>query len=149
MAGIDLLMVPYKGIPQAITDLLGGNLQIVFADLGNAMAQMRGGKVKALGVTAAKRASQIPEIPAIAEVVPGYELVAWFALAAPANVPKEVAAKLTSSLQAALKRDDVKQRLAAAGVDVDSTDAAGLARLIESESRRWAELTKAAKIEKE
>jgi tripartite-type tricarboxylate transporter receptor subunit TctC len=149
MAGIDLLMVPYKGIPPAITDLLGGNLQIVFADLGNAMAQMRGGKVKALGVTAAKRASQIPEIPAIAEVVPGYELVAWFALAAPANVPKEAAAKLTSSLQAALKREDVKQKLAAAGVDVDSTDAAGLARLIESESKRWAELTKAAKIEKE
>jgi tripartite-type tricarboxylate transporter receptor subunit TctC len=149
MAGADILMVPYKGIPPALTDLLGGNLQIVFADLGNAMAQMKGGKVKALGVTSAKRASQIPEIPAISEVLPGYELVAWFALVAPANVPKDVAAKLTAAMQTALKRDDVKSKLSTAGIDIDATDANGLARLIESETKRWGELTRAAKIEKE
>jgi tripartite-type tricarboxylate transporter receptor subunit TctC len=149
MAGAEILMVPYKGIPPAITDLLGGNLQIVFADLGNAMAQLKGGKVKAFGVTAPKRASQLPDVPAIAEVLPGYDLVAWFALMAPANVPKDVAAKLTTTLQAVLQKPDVKQKLSNAGIDIDSTDAAGLAKLIESESKRWAELTKQAKIEKE
>jgi tripartite-type tricarboxylate transporter receptor subunit TctC len=149
MAGADILMVPYKGIPPALTDLLGGNLQIVFADLGNAMAQMKGGKVKALGVTSAKRASQIADIPAISEVLPGYELVAWFALVAPANTPKDAQAKLTAALQTALKRDDVKQKLSIAGIDIDGTDAAGLAKLIDSEIKRWGELTRAAKIEKE
>lgn len=149
MAGANILMVPYKGIPQALTDLLGGNIQIVFADLGNAMAQMRGGKVKALGVTSARRASQIPDIPAISEVLPGYELVAWFALMAPANTPKDVVAKLAGALQTALKRDDVKSKLSTAGVDIDAADATELARLIESEIKRWGELTRAAKIEKE
>jgi tripartite-type tricarboxylate transporter receptor subunit TctC len=149
MAGADILMVPYKGIPPAITDLLGGNLQIVFADLGNGMAQLKGGKVKAFGVTSPKRASQIPDVPAISEVLPGYDLVAWFALMAPANVPKEVAAKLTATLQAVLQKPEVKQKLSNAGIDIDSTDAAGLAKLIESESKRWAMMTKQAKIEKE
>jgi tripartite-type tricarboxylate transporter receptor subunit TctC len=149
MAGADILMVPYKGIPPAITDLLGGNLQIVFADLGNGMAQLKGGKVKAFGVTSPKRASQIPDVPAISEVLPGYDLVAWFALMAPANVPKEVAAKLTATLQAVLQKPEVKQKLSNAGIDIDSSDAAGLAKLIESESKRWAMLTKQAKIEKE
>ncbi len=149
MAGADILMVPYKGIPPAITDLLGGNLQIVFADLGNGMAQLKGGKVKAFGVTSPKRASQIPDVPAISEVLPGYDLVAWFALMAPANVPKDVAAKLTATLQAVLQKPEVKQKLSNAGIDIDSTDAAGLAKLIESESKRWAMLTKQAKIERE
>jgi tripartite-type tricarboxylate transporter receptor subunit TctC len=149
MAGADILMVPYKGIPPAITDLLGGNLQIVFADLGNAMAQLKGGKVKAFGVTSPKRASQLPDVPAISEVLPGYDLVAWFALMAPANVPADVAAKLTTTLQAVLQKPDVKQKLSNAGIDIDSTDAAGLAKLIDSESKRWAQLTKQAKIERE
>ncbi len=149
MSETDILMVPYKGIPPAITDLLGGNLQIVFADLGNAMAQMKGGKVKAFGVTSAKRASQIADVPAISEALPGYELVAWFALMAPANVPKEVQAKLTTMLQTVLQKADVKTKLSNAGIDIDSTDAAGLAKLIDSESKRWAQLTKQAKIEKE
>ncbi len=149
MAGIDVLMVPYKGIPPAITDLLGGNLSMVFADLGNGMAQVRGGKVKAMGVTSATRASQTPEVPAISEVLPGYDLVAWFALMAPANTPREVQAKLTSTLQAALQKPEVRQKLATAGIDIDASDAAGLAKLIESESKRWATLTRQAKIDPE
>jgi tripartite-type tricarboxylate transporter receptor subunit TctC len=149
MAGVEVLMVPYKGIPPAITDLLGGNLSMVFADLGNGMAQLKGGKVKAMGVTSSKRASQTPDVPAISEVLPGYDLVAWFALMAPANTPREVQAKLTSTLQAALQKPEVRQKLANAGIDVDSSDAAGLAKLIESESKRWATLTKQAKIDPE
>ena len=81
--------------------------------------------------------------------MPGYELVPWFALMAPANLPKDVAAKLTGTLQKVLASADVKTKLHAGGFDIDSTDAATLARLIDSEVKRWGQLTKAAKIEAE
>ena len=149
MIGGDMQMIPYKGIPPALTDMLGGNIEVVFADLGNAQAQIKGGKVKAFGVTSARRAPQLPDLPAITELVPGYELVPWFALMAPANLPKDVATKLTNTLQKALASPEVKQKMNAAGLDIDSTDAAGLARLIDSEIKRWGQLTKAAKIEPE
>ena len=149
MIGADMQMIPYKGIPPAITDMLGGSIEVVFSDLGNAQAQLKGGKVKAFGVTSLKRTSALPELPAITEQVPGYELVPWFALMAPANLPKDVAIKLSSTLQRVLVLPEVKQKLNASGFDIDSTDAAGLAKLIESEIKRWAQLTKAAKIEAE
>ena len=145
----DMQMIPYKGIPPAITDMLGGNIEVVFADLGNAQAQLKGGKVKAFGVTSLKRATALPDLPAIAEQVPGYELVPWFALMAPANLPKDIAAKLTTTLQKVLLTPEVKQKLTAGGLDIDSTDAAGLAKLIDSEIKRWGQLTRAAKIEAE
>ncbi|MBC7708578.1 MAG: tripartite tricarboxylate transporter substrate binding protein [Rhizobacter sp.] len=149
MIGGDMQMIPYKGIPPAITDMLGGNIEVVFSDLGNAQAQLKGTKVKAFGVTSSKRSSALPDLPAIAEQVPGYELVPWFALMAPANLPKDVASKLTTTLQKVLLAPEVKQKLVAGGFDIDSTDAAGLAKLIDSEIKRWAQLTKAAKIEAE
>jgi tripartite-type tricarboxylate transporter receptor subunit TctC len=145
----DMQMIPYKGIPPAITDMLGGNIEVVFADLGNAQAQVKGGKVKAFGVTSTKRAPQMPDLPAISEQVPGYELVPWFALVGPANMPKELAAKLTTTLQNVLKQPGVKEKLTASGFDIDATDAAGLAKLIDSEIKRWGQMTKAAKIEAE
>ena len=145
----DMQMIPYKGIPPAITDMLGGNIEVVFSDLGNAQAQLKGGKVKAFGVTSVKRSSALPDLPAITEQVPGYELVPWFALMAPANLPKDVATKLTTTLQKVLVMPEVKQKLNAGGFDIDSTDAAGLAKLIDSEIKRWGQLTKAAKIEAE
>jgi tripartite-type tricarboxylate transporter receptor subunit TctC len=149
MIGGDMQMIPYKGIPPAITDMLGGNIEVVFADLGNASAQLKGGKVKAFGVTSLTRTSALPDLPAITEQVPGYELVPWFALMAPANLPKDLALRLTTTLQKVLVAPEVKQKLNAGGFDIDSTDAAGLAKLIDSEIKRWAQLTKAAKIEAE
>lgn len=149
MIGGDMQMVPYKGIPPAITDMLGGSIEVVFADLGNAQAQMKGGKVKAFGVTSARRAPQVPDLPAIAEQVPGYELVPWFALVGPANLPKDVTAKLESTMKKVLATTEVKTKMNNAGLDIDSTDAASLAKLIDSEVKRWAQLTKAAKIEAE
>ena len=149
MIGGDMQMIPYKGIPPAITDMLGGNIEVVFSDLGNAQAQLKGGKVKAFGVTSTKRSSALPDLPAITEQVPGYELVPWFALMAPANLPKDIATKLTATLQKVLIAPEVKQKLNAGGFDIDSTDAAGLAKLIDSEIKRWGQLTNAAKIEAE
>ena len=149
MIGGDMQMIPYKGIPPAITDMLGGNIEVVFSDLGNAQAQLKGTKIKAFGVTSTQRSSALPDLPAITEQVPGYELVPWFALVAPANLPKDIAAKLTTTLQKVLVLPEVKQKLVAGGFDIDSTDAAGLAKLIDSEIKRWGQLTKAAKIEAE
>lgn len=149
MIGGDMQMVPYKGIPPAITDMLGGSIEVVFADLGNAQAQIKGGKVKAFGVTTTKRAPQLPDLPAIAEQVPGYELVPWFALVGPANLPKDVTAKLEGAMKKVLATAEVKTKMNNAGLDIDSTDAASLAKLIDSEVKRWAQLTKAAKIEAE
>ncbi|TAG82125.1 MAG: tripartite tricarboxylate transporter substrate binding protein [Betaproteobacteria bacterium] len=149
MIGGDMQMVPYKGIPPAITDMLGGSIEVVFADLGNAQAQIKGGKVKAFGVTSTRRAPQLPDLPAITEQVPGYELVPWFALVGPANMPKDVVAKLESTMKKVLAMPEVKAKMNGAGLDIDSTDAAGLAKLIDSEVKRWGQLTKAAKIEAE
>ena len=149
MINADMQMIPYKGIPPAITDMLGGNIEVVFADLGNANAQLKGGKVKAFGVTSVKRSAALPDLPAITEQVPGYELVPWFALMAPANLPKDLSAKLTATLQKVLLGAEVKQKLNAGGFDIDSTDAAGLAKLIDNEIKRWGQLTRAAKIEAE
>ena len=149
MIGADMQMIPYKGIPPAITDMLGGNIEVVFADLGNANAQIKGGKVKAFGVTSLVRSAALPDLPAITEQVKGYELVPWFALMAPANTPRDITTKLTATLQKVLASAEVKQKLNAGGFDIDSTDAAGLAKLIDSEIKRWGQLTKAAKIEAE
>src|SRR5688572_11523342 len=87
MGRIDFIDVPYKGLPQAITDVLGGQVSFTFADLANALAQIKGGKLRGIAVTSQKRSALAPEIPAIAEELPGYELIAWFALVAPANTP--------------------------------------------------------------
>ena len=145
----EMQMIPYKGIPPAITDMLGGSIEVVFADLGNAQAQIKGGKVKAFGVTSLKRSAALPDLPAITEQVPGYELVPWFALVGPANMPKDVTAKLSAALLKVLALLEVKQKLNAGGFDLDPTDAAGLAKLIDSEVKRWGQLTKTAKIEAE
>ena len=147
MTGINVTQVAYKGIPPAITDLIGGSIQFAFADIGNATAQISGGKLKGLGVTSSRRAGLAPNVPTIAESgVPGYELVAWFGLVAPANIPKEAQQKLTAATLAVLAKPEIKERLAKAGIDLDPVDNVGLAKLIESEIKAWAKYVQAAGI---
>src|SRR3954467_3920431 len=90
MGKLDVVEVPYKGIPQAVTDTLGGSLAFTFVDLSNALPQAKGGKLRGLGVTSAKRTALAPDVPAVAEELPGYEIIAWFALMAPARLPPAV-----------------------------------------------------------
>jgi len=150
MAGLDAQPVAYKGIPPALTDLVGGSLQFAFADVGNAVAQMGGGKLRGLAVTTSRRAGRAPNVPTIAEAgVPGYEVEAWFGLMAPAGLPAGVQPRLSQALLAALAKPDVRERLTGAGVDVDPQEAPALAKTIDAEIRRWAKWVKDAGIQPE
>ena len=149
MGKLDVVEVPYKGIPQAITDVLGGSLAFTFVDLGNALAQAKGGKLKGIAVTSAKRTPLAPDVPAIAEDLPGYELIAWFALVAPANTPRDIVAKLHDVAVKGIVKPEVKEKFAAIGTDVAPMNPAELGKFIQSEIAKWATLVKQAGIQPE
>jgi tripartite-type tricarboxylate transporter receptor subunit TctC len=149
MGKLDVVEVPYKGIPQTITDTMGGSLAFTFVDLGNALAQAKGGKLRGLGVTSARRTSLAPDQPAIAEELPGYELIAWFALVAPAKTPNEVIQRVHASAAKGLNKPEVKEKFATIGVDVAPMAPAELGKFIQSEIAHWAKLVKLANIQPE
>ena len=146
MAGLDYLSVPYKSIPPALTDLLGGNLQFAFADVGNAVSQMNGGRLRGLGVTTAKRAGKAPQVPPIGDTVKDYAMGAWFGLMAPANLPTDVKAKVGNAFATVMAKPDVREKIAGVGIDVDYQDSAQLAKTIDAEIKKWAAWVKAANI---
>ena len=149
MGGIDFIDVPYKGLPQAITDVLGGSVSFTFADLANALAQIKGGKLRGLAVTSQKRSSLAPDVPAIAEELPGYELIAWFALVAPAGTPAPLVSRLHDTTVKSLAKPEVKARFDALGTDVAPMNPGELAGFIRSEIDKWAKMAKAAGIQPE
>ena len=147
MGKIDFVDVPYKGLPQAITDVMGGAISFTFADLANALAQQRGGKLRGLAVTSEKRSPLAPEVPAIGEELKGYELIAWFALMAPAGTPPEIVTRLHGATAATLKKPDTATRFATLGTDVGLMDPAQLADFIKSEIAKWGRMAKEAGIQ--
>ena len=149
MGRIDFLDVPYKGLPQAITDVLGGSLSFTFADLANALAQIKGGKLRGIAVTSAKRSLLAPDVPAIAEELPGYELIAWFALVAPAGTPAPVIARVHDATAKSLAKPEVKARFDALGTDVAPMNPGELGGFIRSEISKFARLAKEAGIQPE
>ncbi len=149
MGKLDVVEVPYKGIPQTITDTMGGSLAFTFVDLGNALAQAKGGKLRGLGLTSKSRTPLAPGVPAIAEELPGYEIIAWFALMAPANAPTAVVDRLYDATAKALAKPDVKEKYAAIGCDVAPMKPAELGKFIELEIAHWARLAKLAGIQPE
>ena len=146
---LDVVEVPYKGIPQTITDTMGGSLHFTFVDLANALAQQKGGKLRGLAVTSSKRSSLAPDLPAIAEELPGYEIIAWFGLVAPANTPQSVVQRLNDVLMKAMARPDVKEKFGTIGADVAPMNPAEFGRFIQSEVAHWAKLVKLAGIQPE
>ncbi|MGH8724160.1 MAG: Bug family tripartite tricarboxylate transporter substrate binding protein [Burkholderiales bacterium] len=149
MGRIDFIDVPYKGLPQAITDVMGGQISFTFADLANALAQIKGGKLRGIAVTSQKRSALAPEVPAIAEELPGYELIAWFALVAPANTPAPVIARLHETTVKSLAKPDVAARFATLGTDVAPMNPEQLGGFIRSEIAKWAKMAKEAGIQPE
>jgi tripartite-type tricarboxylate transporter receptor subunit TctC len=149
MAGLDTLSVPYKGIPLAVNDVVGGQTHYTFVDLGNAIAQAKGGKLVALGVTSEKRNPLVPDWPAIAEAVPGYDITAWFGIAGPANVPKAVVNKLNAATTKVLASAETKEKLANIGLAPMPMTPDQLKAFMTSEVAKWQRLAKDANIERE
>ncbi len=146
MAGIELNHVPYKSIPPALTDVMSGQINMVYADMVTGSPQVKSGKVRALGVTSKKRDPLLPDVPAIAETVKDFELIAWFALFAPAGTPQAIVDRLSTEAQKILARGDVRERFAVMGIQVAPLRPAELGKFQKSELEKWAKLAKAANI---
>lgn len=146
MAGIELNHVPYKSIPPALTDVISGQINMVYADMVTGSPQVKSGKVRALGVTSMKRDPLLPDVPAIAETVKGFELIAWFALFAPAGTPPAIVERLAGESQKILARGDVRERFAVMGIQVAPLKPAELGEFQKSELVKWSKLAKAANI---
>jgi len=149
MGKLDVVEVPYKGIPQTVTDVLGGTLSFTFVDLSNALPQMKGGKLKGYAVTSEKRTPLAPEVPAMAEELKGYDLIAWFAIVAPAGTPKEIVNLLSDTTLKAIAKKEIVDKFAAIGTDVAPMNPAQLGAFIKSEIAKWAALVKQAGIQPE
>ena len=144
MTGIRLTHVPYKGATEALTGLLGGQTDLMFASLSSSMPLIKAGRLKAYGVTGAQRSPSIPELPTVAEAanLPGFVAAAWFGIVAPAGVSKTVVATLNKTTLATLDTKEVKDRLFASGVEVRTSTPEEFARMIESEMLKWAKVVK-------
>jgi tripartite-type tricarboxylate transporter receptor subunit TctC len=149
MGKLDVVEVPYKGIPQTVTDVLGGTLSFTFVDLSNALPQMKGGKLKGYAVTSEKRTPLAPDVPAMAEELKGYDLIAWFAIMAPAGTPKEIVQMLFDATSRSIQKNDIREKFAFIGTDVAPMNPAQLGAFIKSEIAKWAALVKQAGIEPE
>lgn len=147
LAGIDTLSVPYKGIPLAVNDVLGGVTDYTFVDIGNALAQVRGGTMRALGATSSKRSPLAPDVPAIAELLPGFDITAWFAIVGPAGMSKDVVDKLNVAITQALKAPEMNGKLALIGLSPMPMPPEQLKTFIGTEIIKWTRLVKDANIE--
>ncbi|MEP7069285.1 MAG: tripartite tricarboxylate transporter substrate binding protein [Usitatibacter sp.] len=141
-AGVDLTHVPYKGESAAITDLMGGQIQMVVTNFGAAVPFIRDGKIRALAVTSRERNPQLPEVPAAAEVLQGFENAGWFGLLAPAGTPREVIDKVQRDSAKILLSEDFRARLAQQGMVPVANTPGEFAAAIREESVRWAKVIK-------
>ncbi len=149
-AGLQIQHVPYKGSPPAIAGLLGGEVQMMFANVADIGSQVKGGKVRPLAVTTLKRSATLPEVPTMAEAgVPDFEIQSWFGLLAPAGTPKPVVERLNAEMLKVLARDDVKKTLGAQGLEVSSSSPEQFAAYIKSEIARFSRIAKAANLKAE
>jgi len=141
LAQLDMLHVPYKGSGPAVADLLGGQVNYMFDSITSARPHIQSGKLRALGVTTAKRSSTLPDVPTLAEAgVPGYEVSPWFAVFMPASTPKPIVSKLNKALLDAMKDPDVVKRFETIGPEPVGSTPDELARHLARESERWTQL---------
>ena len=142
MTGINLVHVPYRGTAPAITDLLGGQVQVSFSPLTGTIEYVRSGKLRALAVTSKLRSEALPDIPPVDDFVPGYEASAWYGLAAPHNTPADIVDTLNSQINAALADPRIKARLADLGGTPLAGTPAEFGKLIEEETHKWGKVIK-------
>jgi tripartite-type tricarboxylate transporter receptor subunit TctC len=151
MAGITMTNVPYKSGPNAMTDLIGGQVMMFTADFAVTLPQVQAGKIRGLAVTSLKRSSAIPELPTVNEAlgIKGYELIAYFAAYAPAKTSPAIIAKLNDALNQAARSKDIQERFASLGFEVEPGPPEALAKRNAIESAKWAKAIKEAGIEQQ
>ena len=145
MAGVKAVHVPFKGATEALTGLLGGETDFMFASMSSAIPMVKAKRLKAFAVTGAQRSPSVPDLPTMSEAgLPGFVAAAWFCVAGPAGIPPTVAATLSKASLSALDTKEVKDRLFLSGVEVRPGSASDLAALIKSEMEKWAKVVKAS-----
>ena len=142
MTGTQMTHAPYKGRQYAIPDLMGGSIQLMFDNMPSALPMTREGKIRALAVTTAKRSNAAPEIPTVAETVPGFEATTWFALFAPANTPRPIIDRLNAEVQRVYRLPEVQERLKSLGLEAVLSSPEELTRYQASEIAKWAKVVK-------
>ncbi len=148
MTGVKMQHVPYRGAAPAITDMLGGQVQVIFDNMPSIIQHIKSGSLRALAVTTTERSALLPDVPTVAETVPGYEASALFGMGAPKNTPKEIIAKLNSEINAVLAEPDMKKRLIELGGDPLIQTPEKFGADIVAETEKWRKVIEEAKIEK-
>jgi tripartite-type tricarboxylate transporter receptor subunit TctC len=149
MAGVNMVHVPYRSTPPALTDLLGGQVEIMFDAIVSSIEHIRAGKLRPLAVTTAKRSETLPDVPTVGDYVSGYEASAWFGVGAPKNTPAEIIDKLNKEINAGLADPQIGARLADLGSTALALSPADFGRLISDETEKWGKVIRAANIKPE
>ena len=147
--GIDLTHVPYRGAAPAVTDLIGGQIQVAFTELATSLQHVKAGRLRALAVTTAARVEALPDVPTLAEFIPGFEASQWIGLVAPKDTPSAIVEKLNAEINAGLGDAKLKARFAELGGTVMPGSPADFAKLIRDETEKWAKVIRAANIKVE
>jgi tripartite-type tricarboxylate transporter receptor subunit TctC len=146
MAGVDMAHVPYRGEGPALTDLIGGQVQVMFALVPGAIGYIRAGTLRALAVTIATRSQVLPDLPTVGDFVPGFEASAFQGIGAPKSMPAEIVNKLNVEVNALLDDPKVKTRIAELGATVLKNSPAGFGKYLAEETAKWAKVVKFANI---
>jgi tripartite-type tricarboxylate transporter receptor subunit TctC len=149
MAGVDMLHVPYRGTPAALTALLAGEVQVMIDTLSTSIEQIKAGKVRALAVTASTPSEALPDIPTLSQFVPAYEATVWLGMGAPRNTPSEIVEKVNKEANAALADPKIKARIADLGYTPFVSSSAEFGKFIVSETEKWGKVIRAANIKAE
>jgi tripartite-type tricarboxylate transporter receptor subunit TctC len=149
MAGVDMVHVPYRGAGPSLTNLIGGQVQVTFESTPASIGYIRAGTLRALAVTTTSRSEALPDIPTVAEFVPGYEASTWYGVCAPKATPAEIVEKLNKQINAALADPKMKARLADLGGDVLAHSPADFGKLIAEETEKWGTVIRALNIKAE
>jgi tripartite-type tricarboxylate transporter receptor subunit TctC len=149
MTGIKLTHVSYRGTGPAMTDLLGGQIPVLFDNLPGSMPQIKAGRIRALGVTTKERVASIPDVPTIGETVPGYEVSVWFGISGPKGMPPEIVGKLNAAVNAVLANPKLKDRFHDLGGEPMPMSPAEFGKLIADETAKWAKVVKSAGLKVE
>jgi len=142
MTGVQMTHVPYKGSAPALTDLIGGQVQLMFDNLPSSLAFIKAGKLRAIAVTGTTRAPALPDVPTVADTVPGFEASSWFGILAPAGTPRDIVMKINGETSKWLASPDAKEKLAAQGANVAGGTPEDFAKHIQAETAKWAKVVK-------